>query len=125
MENDVFEKKSSQDPSWADLGFISGSFLLILYWFLYYFVQIDVFEKKWSQEASWDDLGSIWVAKRGPRRGLLGGKLGGKRVKKDDAKKGFVLVGQRGGSYFRRWVTLGRQRVRGRLGGISPLVFRP
>ena len=31
--------------SWADLGAILGSFLVVLYWFLYYFVEIDVFEK--------------------------------------------------------------------------------
>ena len=31
--------------SWADLGPVLGSFLVVLYWFLYYFVEIDVFEK--------------------------------------------------------------------------------
>ena len=49
-----------------------------------------------SQDASWDDLGAIWVAKRGPRRGLLGGKLGSKKVRKNDVKKGLVLRGQKG-----------------------------
>ena len=46
------------------------------------------------QDASWDDLGAIWVAKRGPRRGLLGGKLGSKKVRKNEVKKGLVLRGQ-------------------------------
>ena len=50
-----------------------------------------------SQDASWADLGPIWVAKRGPRRGLLEAKLGSKRVRKSDAKKGLVLVGLGGG----------------------------
>ena len=45
------------------------------------------------QDASWDDLEAIWVAKRGPRRGLLGSKVGSKRVRKSEAKKGLVLGG--------------------------------
>ena len=67
------------------------------YWFLYYFVENDVFEKKSSQDTSWADLGPIWVAKRGPRRGLLETKLGSKRVRKSEAKKGLVLGGLGGG----------------------------
>ena len=57
--------------SWADLGAILGSFLVVFYWFLYYFVEIDVFEKMSLQDASWVDLGSIWVAK-----GVVLGGLG-------------------------------------------------
>ena len=44
-----------------------------------------------SQDPSWTDLGSIWVAKGGPRGRLLEAKLGSKKVKKSDAKKGLVL----------------------------------
>ena len=55
------------------------------------------FAKKSSQDLSWTDLGSIWVAKRGPRRGLLETKLGSKRVTKSEAKKGLVLGGLGGG----------------------------
>ena len=46
-----------------------------------------------SQDASWVHLGPSWVAKGGPRRGLLETKLGSKRVRKSDAKKGLVLGG--------------------------------
>ena len=60
-------------------------------------MEIDVFEKKSRQDPSWTDLGSIWVAKGGPRGGLLEAKLESKRVKKSDAKKGLVLGGQGGG----------------------------
>ena len=49
------------------------------------------FRKKSSQDPSWADLGPIWVAKRGPRRGLLETKLGSKGVRKSEAKKGLVL----------------------------------
>ena len=60
-------------------------------------MKIDVFEKKWSQDASWDDLGSIWVAK-GVRKGRpLETKVASKKGRKNDAKKGLVLGGQRGG----------------------------
>ena len=62
--------------SWADLGPVLGSFLLIFYWFLYCFVEIDLFEKKWSQDVSWDDLGPIWAPKGVQDGGLLGPKLG-------------------------------------------------
>ena len=62
--------------SWVDLGPVLGSFLVILYWFLYYFVEIDVFQKMWSQDVSWDDLGSIWPPKGDQDGGLLGPKLG-------------------------------------------------
>ena len=61
--------------------------MLKLYWFLYYFVEIDVFEKRSSRDPSWTGLGPIWVAKRGPRGGLLEAKLASKRVRKSDAKK--------------------------------------
>ena len=60
-------------------------------------MEIDVFEKKSFQDASWVDLGPIWVAKRGPRGGLLETKLGSKRVRKSEAKKGLVLGGLGGG----------------------------
>ena len=60
------------------------------------FSKIDVLEKKWCQDASWGDLGSLWVAKGGPRRGLLETKLGSKRGRKSEAKKGLVLGGQKG-----------------------------
>ena len=60
--------------SWVVLGAVLGSFLMVLYWFLYYFVEIDVFEKKWFQEATWTDLGSIWVAKRLQNEGQGGSK---------------------------------------------------
>ena len=62
--------------SWVDLGPVLGSFLVILYWFLYYFVEIDVFQKKSSQDVSWDDLGPIWPPKGAQDGGLLGPKLG-------------------------------------------------
>ena len=67
--------------SWADLGAILGSFLLILYWFLYYFVEIDVVEKITFQDPSWTDLGPIWAPKGLQDGGLLGPKLGQKRLK--------------------------------------------
>ena len=60
-------------------------------------MEIDVFEKIASQDASWADLGSIWVAKRGRLGRPFGVKLGLKRVRKSDAKKGLVLVGSWGG----------------------------
>ena len=50
--------------SWLVLGVVLGSFLVILYWFLYYFVTNEVFGKIRCQEATWADLGSIWGAKR-------------------------------------------------------------
>ena len=50
--------------SWLVLGVVLGSFLLILYWFLYYFVTNEVFDKIRCQEATWADLGPIWEAKR-------------------------------------------------------------
>ena len=59
-------------------------------------MEIDVFEKRSSRDPSWPGLGPIWVAKRGPRGGLLEAKLGSKRVRKSDTKKGLVLVGQGG-----------------------------
>ena len=62
--------------SWADLGPILGSVFVVLYWFLYYLVEIDVFEKKMSQDLSWDDLGTIWVAKGLQKGRLWGHKLG-------------------------------------------------
>ena len=52
---------------------------MVLYWFLYYFVEIDVFEKKSFQDASWVDLGPIWVAK-GVVLGSLGCQVGGRKV---------------------------------------------
>ena len=85
------------ERSWADLGPVLGSKMLKFYWFLYYFVENDVFEKKSSQDPSWADLGSIWVAKGGPRGGLLETKVGSKRVRKSEAKKGLVLGGLWGG----------------------------
>ena len=69
------------------LGGVRGAFSLIFYWFLYYFVKNGVFEKSSSQDPSWADLGPIWVAKRGPRGGLLEAKLGSKRVRKNVMKK--------------------------------------
>ena len=60
-------------------------------------MKIVVFEKKYSQDPSWIDFGPIWVAKGGPRGGLLEAKLGSKRVRKSEAKKGLVLGGQVGG----------------------------
>ena len=53
--------------SWLVLGVVLGSFLLILYWFLYYFVTNEVFEKIRLQEATWADLGSIWGGSRGSK----------------------------------------------------------
>ena len=53
----------------------------------------DVFEAKSSQDGSWGDLGSIWVAKRGRLGRPFGTYVESKKVKKSDAKKGFVLVG--------------------------------
>ena len=50
--------------SWLVLGVVLGSFLVVLYWFLYYFVTNEVFEKIRCQEATWADLGPIWVPKR-------------------------------------------------------------
>ena len=76
-----------------------------------------------SQDASWDDLGSIWVAKRGPRRGLLGGKLRSKKVRKNDAKKGLVLGGLGGGRTQRGVGNFEPAVIRGRLGCISPLAL--
>ena len=64
-------------------------------------MEVGVFEKKSSQDLSWADLGPIWVAKRGPRRGLLETKLGSKRGRKSEAKKGLVLGGLGGG--WLRW----------------------
>ena len=49
---------------------------MVLYCFLYYFVEIDVFEKKSFQDASWDDIGPIWSPKGLRDGGLLGAKLG-------------------------------------------------
>ena len=83
----------------------------------------DVFEKKSSQDPSWADLGSIWVAKGGPRGGLLETKLGSKRVRKSEAKKGLVLGGL-GGGWGRLWLgNFGPGVIRGRLGSISPFAF--
>ena len=75
-------------------------------------MEIDLFEQKSSQDLSWTDLGPIWVPKRGPRRGLLGGKLGSKKVRKNDAKKGLVLGGLGGG------------RTQLALGNFEPAVIR-
>ena len=50
--------------SWVVLGVVLGSFLLISFWFLYYFVTNEVFGKIRCQEATWADLGSIWGEKR-------------------------------------------------------------
>ena len=60
-------------------------------------MEIDVFKEKSSQDPSWPHLGPIWVAKRAPRGGLLEAKLGSKRVRKSEAKKGLVLGGLGGG----------------------------
>ena len=70
--------------SWGDLGLILGGLggqnravataALV-------FSKIDVLEENWCQDLSWGDLGSIWVAKRGPRRGLGEGKVGIKKGK--------------------------------------------
>ena len=60
-------------------------------------MEIDVFEKRSSRDPSWTGLGPIWVAKRGPRGGLLETKLASKKVRKNDAKKGLVLGGKGGG----------------------------
>ena len=57
-----------------------------------------VFEKKSSQDPSWAHLGPTWVAKRGLRGGLWETKLGSKRVRKSEAKKGLVLGGLGGGA---------------------------
>ena len=67
------------------------------------------FHKIGSQDASWVDLGPSWVAKGGPRGGLLETKLGSKRRRKSDAKKGLVLGGQGGGATVGGWVTLSRE----------------
>ena len=56
------------------------------------------FHKIRSQDASWVDLGPSWVAKGGPRRGLLETKLGSKRIRKNETKKGLVLGGLGGGA---------------------------
>ena len=65
------EKKSFEDRlgavlgrSWLVLGVVLGSFLVVLYWFLYYFVRNDVFGKIRCQEATWADLGPIWGANK-------------------------------------------------------------
>ena len=50
-----------------------------------------------SQDASWVHLGPSWVAKGGPRGGLLETKLESKRGRKSEAKKGLVLGGLGGG----------------------------
>ena len=60
--------------SWVVLGVVLGSFFVILYWFLYYFVRNDVFEKIRCQEATWVDLGLIWGAKR-----VQNGRRGGSK----------------------------------------------
>ena len=76
-----------------------------------------------SQDASWVDLGPSWVAKGGPRGGLLETKLGSKRVRKSEAKKGLVSGGQ-GGGWGRWW--LGHFEpgvIRGRLSFVSPFVY--
>ena len=59
---------------WVVLGVVLGSFLVILYWFLYYFVTNDVFDKIRCEEATWADLGSIWAPKR-----LQNGRRGGSK----------------------------------------------
>ena len=73
-KNDALEDRLGAvlGRSWLVLGVVLGSFWVVLYWFLYYFVEIDVFEKKSFQDASWGDLGSIWVA-----AGVVLGALGG------------------------------------------------
>ena len=53
----------------------------------------------------------------------MGGKLGQKKVRKSDAKKGLVLGGQGGGGLFPPLGQVGPALIRGRLGGISPLAF--
>ena len=67
--------------SCADLGPLPRSFLMIVYCFLYYFVEISVFQKKCSQDVSWDDLGPIWSPKRLQDGGLLVPKLGSGALK--------------------------------------------
>ena len=76
MKIDLFEEMSPQDASWADLGAILGSMFSVFYLKTQCFVNIDVFERISFQDASWVDLGPIWVAKRAPRGGLWGLKLG-------------------------------------------------
>ena len=61
--------------SWLILGVVLGSFLLILYWFLYYFVTNEVFEKVRCQEATWADLEPVWGAKRLKMRPAEGPKM--------------------------------------------------
>ena len=58
----------------ARLGGRLGSFLVILYWFLFYFVTNEVFEQIRCQEATWADLGTILGAKR-----LQNGRRGGSK----------------------------------------------
>ena len=82
---------------WVVLGAVLEGKLGLKPFVLNGFVKIDVFEKESSQDPSWADLGSIWVAKGGPRGGLLETKLGSKRVRKSEAKKGLVLGGLGGG----------------------------
>ena len=62
--------------SWGDLGRALGSVLGVFHWKTYYFVKINLFEKMSLQDATWAELGPIWVAKRLPRGGLWGLKLG-------------------------------------------------
>ena len=75
-KNDALEDRLGAvlGRSWLVLGVVLGSFLVILYWFLYYFVTNEVFEKMRCQEATWADLGPIWGAKR-----LQNGRRGGSK----------------------------------------------
>ncbi len=48
--------------SWVVLGAVLRSFLVILYWKTWCFVNNEVFEKIRCEEATWADLRSIWGA---------------------------------------------------------------
>ena len=60
-------------------------------------MKIHVFDKMSSPNPCWADLGLIWVAKRGRLGRPFGTKVGSKRVRQSDAKKGLVLGGLGGG----------------------------
>ena len=72
----TIEYLSKVQQSGSDLGTILKSFLMVLYWFLYYLSKSTFFEKKRVPrpvlDRSWADLGR----QRAPKGGLLGHKLG-------------------------------------------------
>ena len=69
MKKESFEDRLGAvlGRSWLVLGVVLGSFLVVLYWFLYYFVTNEVFEQIRLQEATWADLGSTWRGQEAPK----------------------------------------------------------